>query len=322
MEASAVNYSDQQPETTSHISKILVVDDQKSVRHYLEKALFGAGYRVVSAVNGHEALLLLEKDSGIDLIISDVYMDDINGLELLKICKDTYPHLPVILITTSSNYRIIIEALRLGAFDYLLKPFEIERLFKIIRRAESVHQKKMMMHDMSNFIKNLELDLHFKTGEVKANILHSIICNFLQSYTHLNQVDMQNICLAIQEAVQNAVDHGNLELNSEWKDDFLHGENRTLFEKVKHERLNNSRYADRTIKLKLAIRSNRLWVEVEDEGDGFPHSDLSDSVTGNSYGMGLIIIRELMDGVQFNDKGNKISFWKSLNGTTQAPSST
>jgi len=116
------------------ILKVLIVDDDSSIRNMLTIVLKKAGYDVTSSENGYIALDKLAKEN-FDLIISDIKMPGINGIELLKRIKAAHPEIPVIMITAYASANDAVEAMKLGAEDYITKPFNIDELKLIIDRA-------------------------------------------------------------------------------------------------------------------------------------------------------------------------------------------
>jgi two-component system response regulator PilR (NtrC family) len=116
------------------VSRILVVDDESSMRQLLEIALGKEGYRVKAADSGQKAVKVLGKDS-FDLVISDIRMPDMTGVEVLRTVKELNPEIPVIMITAYASTETAVEALRLGAYDYITKPFKIEELKNTISNA-------------------------------------------------------------------------------------------------------------------------------------------------------------------------------------------
>ena len=119
---------------------VLVVDDDQSVRSMLSFVLGKDGYQVEEAHSGADALRKL-KGRSYDLVISDIRMPDLNGIELLKKIKTHDPELPVIMITAYAATHDAIEAMKLGAEDYVTKPFNLEELKIII--AKSLHKKSI-----------------------------------------------------------------------------------------------------------------------------------------------------------------------------------
>ncbi|MBW6519851.1 MAG: sigma-54 dependent transcriptional regulator [Desulfoarculaceae bacterium] len=113
---------------------ILIVDDEQSMRDFLEILLQKEGYQVETRDNGAGALRCLE-DSSFDLVISDIRMPGIGGLDLLHSIKGKYPTLPVILITAFVSPDDAVSAMKDGAFDYISKPFDVAEIKSVIRAA-------------------------------------------------------------------------------------------------------------------------------------------------------------------------------------------
>lgn len=114
--------------------KILVIDDDPSIRNMLEIVLKKTGYDVTCTESGKSALEKLKKET-FELIISDIKMPDITGIDLLKKIKTINPEIPVILITAFASANDAVEAMKLGAEDYVTKPFNLDELRIIIHRA-------------------------------------------------------------------------------------------------------------------------------------------------------------------------------------------
>jgi two-component system response regulator PilR (NtrC family) len=115
--------------------KILVVDDEQSMLEFLEYVLKKEGYEVSSVQESPKALELLSEKPGFDLIISDLRMPDLDGLGLLKGSHEIDPEVPFIFMTAYASSETAIEALKLGAFDYITKPFQVEELTNLIKNA-------------------------------------------------------------------------------------------------------------------------------------------------------------------------------------------
>lgn len=108
-------------------SRVLIVDDEPVIRSFLVRVLERAGYEVQAASNGHEALDYLEA-TPFDLLLTDIKMDQLDGVELLRRAKAQQPDLSVILLTGHATVSSAVAALRQGAYDYLLKPVKNEDL--------------------------------------------------------------------------------------------------------------------------------------------------------------------------------------------------
>jgi len=114
--------------------KILIVDDEKSIREFLEIMLKKEGYKVGSAVNAEEALKLFH-NSNYELVISDIKMSGMDGVELLKKIKEINPETIVLMITAYASVDTAIDAMKAGAYDYITKPFNVDEVKHIIQNA-------------------------------------------------------------------------------------------------------------------------------------------------------------------------------------------
>jgi len=118
---------------------ILAVDDEPHMRRLLEISLRQAGYRALSAGNGREALELIQQQQ-IDLVVSDLHMPGMSGLQLLSAIRKQYERLPFIMVTAQGEIKTAVEAMKLGASDYILRPFELETLEIAIKKALAVNR--------------------------------------------------------------------------------------------------------------------------------------------------------------------------------------
>ena len=114
--------------------RVLLVDDEEEFVSALSERLMLRGIEVDSALNGEEALALMV-EKVFEVVILDVMMPGLGGLEVLKQIKSTYPNTQVILLTGHGSTREGIEGMRLGAFDYLIKPVDIEEMLEKMKEA-------------------------------------------------------------------------------------------------------------------------------------------------------------------------------------------
>jgi DNA-binding response OmpR family regulator/anti-sigma regulatory factor (Ser/Thr protein kinase) len=124
-----------EPQECASTKRILVVDDEEQIREIVSSMLSFANYKCRQAESGVEALAILQSGETFDLILSDLMMADLDGIGLLEKTKDAYPDLPVIVVTAVHDISVALAAIRNGAYDYLLKPFEREQLLVMVNRA-------------------------------------------------------------------------------------------------------------------------------------------------------------------------------------------
>ncbi len=132
------------------MSKILVVDDELSMREFLKILLEKEGFTIVTASNGKEAIHALDKKT-FDLIVSDIRMPDLDGLELLEHIKTSALQTPVVLITAFASPEDAVLAMKNGAYDYITKPFKVEEILSVIRAALGSSEKSAASQDDSAF---------------------------------------------------------------------------------------------------------------------------------------------------------------------------
>ncbi|HEY3282701.1 MAG TPA: response regulator [Armatimonadota bacterium] len=115
---------------------ILLVDDDRGLLEILGALLQLEGHRVVSASSAHEGLQRM-KDHGFDLVLADLKMPRTTGLDMLRAIQEEYPSTPVVIMTAYASVDTTVEAMRLGVYDYLPKPFKLADLRTVISRVES-----------------------------------------------------------------------------------------------------------------------------------------------------------------------------------------
>ena len=116
------------------MDRVLIVDDEKGMRDFLSIMLKKEGYAVFAAESAEKAAEPIQRGE-FDLIISDISMPGHSGLEVLKQAKMTSPDAPVIMITAYASTESAVEALKLGAYDYIIKPFDVDELKIVIKNA-------------------------------------------------------------------------------------------------------------------------------------------------------------------------------------------
>ena len=148
---------------SENINEILIVDDEPIIRDILVRKLTGSGYKVAALENAFEALSKME-ECPVPLIISDIIMPGMDGIELLKRVRSKYPDTAVVVITAVSNVSIAIEALREGAYDYLIKPFNLEEVLLSVRNA---FEKRRLILQNRFYQEHLEELVKAQTAEIR-----------------------------------------------------------------------------------------------------------------------------------------------------------
>ncbi|MDC7236012.1 MAG: sigma-54 dependent transcriptional regulator, partial [Spirochaetales bacterium] len=134
---------------------ILVIDDEKNIREGLARALKLDGYDVFTAEDGSEAMKMMVKVE-IDLVITDLRMPKVSGEEVLKKVSTSYPTVPVIILTGHGTVENAVNAMRDGAYDFLTKPLNLDRLSLLVKRALSSRELVIKHRELQEEVKKLE----------------------------------------------------------------------------------------------------------------------------------------------------------------------
>jgi putative nucleotidyltransferase with HDIG domain len=144
--------------------RILVVDDEETIREIVSSMLNSARFQTRQASSGIEALALLNSGEEFDLVLSDLMMAEMDGIALLERAKERFPSLPVVMVTAVHDISVALQALRNGAYDYILKPFEREQLLATVRRALETRRLK---RENDAYRTNLEALVVDRTQQLK-----------------------------------------------------------------------------------------------------------------------------------------------------------
>ena len=153
--------------------RILVVDDEEPIREIVASMLGTAGYLCKQAGSGMEALAVLTSGEEFELMLSDLMMADMDGIGLLERTKEGYPDMPVVMVTAVHDISVALAAIRNGAYDYLLKPFEREQLLATVRRALENRRLKMQNREYQTGLESMVLARTEQLQKTMSNLERS-----------------------------------------------------------------------------------------------------------------------------------------------------
>jgi nitrogen regulation protein NR(I) len=154
---------------TSH-ERILVVDDEEQMRDLLAKVLERKGYHVSVCGDGTEALASLEREP-VDLVVTDVRMPGLNGMEALRAIKELNPEIVVIIMTAFGSIDQAVQAVKDGAYDYINKPFKIDEILLTIEKALD---ERRLRHEVSSLRQELRTRYHFENLIGKSRAMQDV----------------------------------------------------------------------------------------------------------------------------------------------------
>jgi signal transduction histidine kinase len=192
-------------------AKILVVDDEPGIRYFLEETLRGAGYHVVSAESGKIALDLVSRED-FDVALLDLKMDGIGGLEVLAVLRQQSPDTVAIVLTAHGSTKTAIEALRQGAYDYLLKPCDPQQLRESVRTGLNKRQQKLQERANFRFISHVSHQLRNPLTNIG---LHLEMLEPYEPDRHASRVDiLKHETLQMENIVDSLLTLSQLEGNA------------------------------------------------------------------------------------------------------------
>jgi CheY-like chemotaxis protein len=300
---------------------ILVVDDEQIIRNVLKRKLEQTtSFIVHTAADGVPALEIFKTEK-IDLVISDLLMTEMNGIELLRSLKKINPRVPVIIVTGYGTLDDAIEAIHLGAEDFIKKPFDINEVIETIEKTFRKMAEEADQREIIKFITDEDIKLSIPNNFEYLNTVINYIFSHLRARWHVGDEDLHDVKVCLYEALTNAFEHGNLEIPGEEKVRLLEISQQSWRDFLV-ERMGEPRYRDKKIHVVLKINDEILEVRIKDEGMGFNPAQRSAEVDPEqlfrSSGRGLLLIQSLMDEMQFNADGTEIMIGKKRVATVRA----
>lgn len=263
-------------------SRILVVDDEEQMREIISLFLNKLGYQAVSASDGRDALTKF-RDQSFDLVLSDVRMPGLNGLQLLKAIKDSNPRIPVVLISGYADIEIVVEALKAGAENFLPKPVKMSFLGKVIQQSLSLTTPRPPSPVLLPEIRQITQFQVPSQPEFVKEMVHQLALSAVAVGFAPHDLD-NNLKLVLHEAITNAMEHGN-----NWDPAKL-------------------------VMVKAETSKYEIRVCIQDEGPGFDYAIQANPTDGKEIllerGRGIFLIKTIMDEVKFTPPGNQITLVK------------
>lgn len=295
------------PADSNNEKTILVVDDCKVDRQLVGGLLNKVeSWTVAFACDGAEAIAAMG-DVQPDIVVTDMQMPYFDGLALVRSIRDDYSHIPVVLITSKGSEKTAVEALKCGAASYSPKSALAEDLVRTVRQVlqMSEHVHGGGPSDGAQPVpKNLAFVLDNDLG-----LIGPLIENLQAALPTWSDRDRLQIGMAIDEALVNAMHHGNLEVDSDLRDD-----DESEYYALIQQRKKESPYRERRVSVQAEFSEQHVCIQISDEGPGFDPSKISDPTTDENVqrvgGRGLFLIRAFMSQVSHNSSGNQITMTK------------
>lgn len=290
------------------MERILVVDPSQDARDLAGQCLRDHGMKPVFATNGREAVNLLEKNPP-DAVLTDLHMPKMDGLELVKYVRNRYSGLPVVLMTSRGSEEDAVRALRAGALSYVPKKYMRGNLCDAMGMVVAAVEARRYRDRARSLLQRSEatFTLGYEMDGPSALIEH--LQSNLRQVNFCDETGLFQIGTALAEALSNAIDHGNLELDSSVRE-----QGTEAYDRMRQERARQPQYRDRRVHVTEFMTPDEARYTIGDEGNGFDVTSVPDPTHPECLlkvsGRGLLLVRTFMDDVTFNETGNEITMVK------------
>lgn len=297
--------------------KILLAEDDESVREYIARLLAKNGYDVAEAVDGKEAIALYEKPGlAFDAIVSDLLMPAVDGRKLAEYNFENRI-LPFIVCTAVAEAKTALDLLKFGVHDYVVKPIERKHFLAVVKNAISRHTAMISIGLMSPYDGNVgEISILSRTGELQK------VTGWIKEKVAgaLGKGGTAKFINFVTEFLLNAHEHGNLGIGREEKAALLEEE------KFDIEVKNREAESNKRIGVAVSVLKDEVAVKISDDGHGFDYDkqlamsedDLLAMLTMPS-GRGVYMGSRYFDRVQYSDGGASVLVTKSIVSATAEP---
>jgi len=285
---------------------LLIVEDdphhRKALADYLEKA----GYKTVTASNGVDALDLLQKSNPFG-VISDIYMPEMGGLELLREIRKENTLILVVIITGDGQESSLKEALREGANNFYHKPFDFSRLNRWLSREWNTLQR-IDQTPAIQFTKDFSQHLEILVKDFNLDQVMDLLIHPLQGL--MAPLDLLNLQIGLEEILLNAYEHGCLKIGWEDKVTALKGGH---FNHLRTQR--KEEYPQSEITIDQRLQKGLMQLTITDSGGGFDHDSWRrdpEKYLSHHSGRGLILAYNYFDHIEFLGRGNALILSKAF----------
>lgn len=304
------------------MSKILVVEDSATQATEIKMMLEDRAHDVRLVADGQAALESLA-DSIPDVVVTDLDMPHMTGLELVEQMQVDYPQVPAILITAQGSEALAVQALRRGAAAYVPKNMMDSLLDATIRDVLGVLRADRSYARLVDSLVYNRMTFRLPSEPFLIAPLVDLVVQMIAGMRLLSNNDVVRFSSAFDHALQNGMLHGNLELTPEQARQFR----QSFFQGVEPdfiaERRGQSPYGDRRLDVDVQVSETRIRCDVRDEGPGFDTtivpSPQSVAPIHCDERRGLVLLTSFMDEVEYNGRGNEVVFIKHCTRQTNQP---
>ncbi|PJZ47144.1 ATP-binding response regulator [Leptospira brenneri] len=289
--------------------KILFVDDEDTIRELFWE-YFKDEFDVTLASDGLEALTI-SNQTIFDLIISDISLPKLNGIQFIQKLRADGNQTPFLVITGDSDIQIAIDVFRMGAVDFFLKPFRMEALRSRIKKFENADVDLTLLFNSGEIIQfSDDCKIKLRPQIKKLNSYIAFIVKQILNSPLATHEDLISIKIVLYELLANAIEHGVAGVSYAEKQQCLEA-NEDYFKLV------DSRCAETkcSVFVEISMDDVGVTIVIRDEGNGFAVSKIPNPVVNPAAnlvsGRGIFLAKMNIDSIVYNEKGNEVRFFKT-----------
>jgi len=264
--------------------------------------------RLAYAANGKEALAIIEREAPA-LVLTDMQMPEMDGMELVERIKADYPSIPVILMTANGSEESAIAALRAGATNYIPKRYLRQELPPVLAQALTVARTDRRRYELMSCLTRLDCRFELTNDPTLVPVLVAHLQEHCDRMGVCDRNGRIRLGVALEEALLNGMYHGNLQVSSDLKED-----GGDAFQRLAARRRGEEPYSSRLLHIGVRVDDAGASFVIRDEGPGFDVASLPDPTDPENLlrpsGRGLLLIRTFMDDVAHNPAGNEVTMVK------------
>ncbi|MFK8112355.1 MAG: response regulator [Rubripirellula sp.] len=295
------------------MAKVLLVEDSPTQAVEIRMLLEEASHQVVHVANGRLAVEVLDQQP-IDLVITDLEMPELNGLQLVERMCDEFSHVPSILITARGSEELAAQALRKGAAGYVPKDHLQSLLNDTIVDVLGVIRTDASFSKLISTLQQNVFEFDLPNDSQLISPLIGLVMQVAGGMDLLNGTEMTRIGVAIEHALVNAMFRGNLELGPS----VTPAHRAIVYDDATSDTIEKRKRSDPYQKRRVHVRASasktEIRVVIRDEGNGFDKSKVPEAGDSKSLvtdsGRGLMLMASFTDELIFNDVGNEVTLVK------------
>jgi CheY-like chemotaxis protein len=300
------------------MTRILVAEDSQTQIVHIRGLLEEAEFDVDTVPNGREAVRRLEAGEQYDLVLTDMMMPEMDGLQLVRAVRIHYPGTPVILMTGQGTDALAIEALEDGAAGYVPKSQIHERLVDEVAQVLHAAEVDRSYEILLSCLKRNEFVFELRNEVALIDPLINLLLQMMAGIQLCDSTSRIRVGLALEHALLNALYRGNLEISAaemlSTREMLLSGQGTTLVD----QRLAEMPFSGRKIFFDVQMSPEAARFVIRDEGKGFDTAQVpkpgDPDVLEREGGHGLLLMQSFMDEVTFNATGNEVTMIKRREG--------